>query len=286
MANFCKNCGKKLTLWDRLRGYTLCCDCDKPSDLALARDAGEMGGNGIVDRSAVDLSEDERKQLASVRSLRDPDSEVQQAAKKTPIQVGPGVSDAVKDGRDDRDVRGQNLRADALDTTEPVQQAENTGLSLTKTCLRCNSLFEIKRTVSRVLCEKCVRDLDIAAKSVYMPIRACAYCKEEFKSNSESQRFCSKSCSAKAQYNTGSKRKELVPPPPAHEAPVVVPIVKTTSAGRVGASLRACEYCKKNFRSDSVSRSFRCNSSSMVRVISRMWSTCVASRVSTSSMHS
>jgi uncharacterized membrane protein YkvA (DUF1232 family) len=243
-------------LWDRLRGYTFCYDCDKASDLELASDADEMRGDGIVDSGTVNLSENECKELASVRSLRDPDSEVQQAAKKALIQAGPEVSDAVKDGRDDRDVRGQNLRADALDTTEPVQQAENTGLSLTRTCLRCNSLFEIKRTVSRVLCDKCVRELDIAAVSLYLPIRACIYCKKEFKPNSESQRFCSKSCSAKARYETGSKREGRVPPPPAREGPAAVYVAKQTSARQVSASLRACEYCKKTFRPDNESQRF------------------------------
>jgi uncharacterized membrane protein YkvA (DUF1232 family) len=59
-----------------------------------------------------------------------------------------------------------------------------------------------------------VKELDIAAKAANFPIRICEQCKGQFKPNTENQRFCSHSCSAKARSGARSKREELVQPAP------------------------------------------------------------------------
>ena len=194
--------------------------------------------NKLVRLSAVraldNLGTDEAVR-ALISGLRDPDWDVQQAAKKALIKAGPQACDSLRDACDDRDVRIKKLAAEILS-------------NLVKTCVRCNSAFETtKRDADKVLSNKCMPELDSAARSVDLPIRVCVYCKKTFEPNSENQRFCSTSCASKGSA-AESKREELVQTPPTDEGPVVVHVAEQSGAGQFDRLPRRCEYCNKFFK--------------------------------------
>ena len=97
--------------------------------------------------------------------------------------------------------RIKSLNADILGKSKQAQQTEDVHLSSTKTCERCNSLFEpSEQDANEVLCIKCLSELSVAATDVVLGVRTCLYCGKKFKPDDASSvtGFCSASCFTKA----------------------------------------------------------------------------------------
>ena len=128
--------------------------------------------------------------------------------------------------------RIRSLNADILGKSKHGQQPEDVHLSSTKTCERCNSLFETsEQDANEVLCIKCLSELS-AATDVVLGVRTCLYCGKKFKPDDVSSLtgFCSASCSAKALSEANAEQHHVVPiQPAAYDGPDVVNVEKESS---------------------------------------------------------
>jgi HEAT repeat protein/uncharacterized membrane protein YkvA (DUF1232 family) len=179
-----------------------------------------------------------RRLKALVRSLRDPDRDVQQAAKEALIKIGPEASDAMKDVCDDPDIRVKKLAAEILSKIENEQQTEDASGSVRKTRVQREELAPTLPTNERPVAGHVVEQSG-AGQFDRLP-RQCEYCNKFFKPNRENQRFCSASCSSKGSA-IGSKREELAPTLPTNELPVAGHVVEQSGAGQVVPSAQRVE---------------------------------------------
>lgn len=179
-----------------------------------------------------------RRLKALVRSLRDPDWDVQQAAKEALIKIGPEASDAMKDVCEDPDIRVKKLAAEILSKIENEQQTEDASGSVRKTRVRPEELVPTPPVYEGSVVVH-VAEQSGAGQFDRLP-RQCEYCNKFFKPNRENQRFCSAFCSSKGSA-TGSKREELAPAPPTNERPVAGHVVEQSGAGQVVRSAQRVE---------------------------------------------
>ena len=214
--------------------------------LSAVRALGNLSVNETPGDPAVQTWPPKARRLkALVRSLRDPDRDVQEAAKEALIKIGPEASDAMKDVCDDPDIRVKKLAAEILSKIENEQQTEDASGRVRKTRVQREELVPTPPMYEGSVVVH-VAEQSGAGQFDRLP-RQCEYCNKFFKPNRENQRFCSTSCSSKGSA-TGSKREELVPTPPTNEGSVVVHVAEQSGAGQFDRLPRQCEYCNKFFK--------------------------------------
>jgi superfamily II DNA or RNA helicase len=154
-----------------------------------------------------------------------------------------------------------------INDAECADQTEDGHYSL-KACERCNSLFE-QHDAGQVFCKKCINEQNAAGVDAALGLKNCAYCTRKFKPKNENQRFCTQSCSSKAEPETRSKREVPVPPSSAQRVgPLKGHVNAKPSARRSDLSARQCEYCKKTFKPYTTTQRFcslRCSTLSSAR---------------------
>jgi uncharacterized membrane protein YkvA (DUF1232 family) len=207
--------------------------------LSAVRALGNLSVNETPGDPAVQTWPPKARRLkALVRSLRDPDRDVQEAAKEALIKIGPEASDAMKDVCDDPDIRVKKLAAEILSKIENEQQTEDASGRVRKTRVQREELVPTPPMYEGSVVVH-VAEQSGAGQFDRLP-RQCEYCNKFFKPNRENQRFCSTSCSSKGSA-TGSKREELVPTPPTNEGSVVVHVAEQSGAGVVVPSAQRVE---------------------------------------------